>query len=306
MIDEKRKRIREILRHSTSLGLSGVERIANSLKDEPKARLRRLRSRAVIGLDDVAVLSKGLGDEFPDLVYFFANYKMGTPTPSKFSDEVPIIIYRSLIEAIEASLSLEKERPEFNGPYYNRPNILCRLPWPEELASGDPERLIGGREAPSEVIDLAIEYRELGRWFMLRYETKGYLFPRAPLRADDEIKLDAVPIAGESYLPFQLLDFAESEFFTLYDSNDEETTSFAKRAYALWRRIYTSNIAHYDPADGKIVMIDNWDGAYDWNVGKRALANALDNPPRYAGFAPRPDAAGRTLMLGPKPSQKKA
>jgi hypothetical protein len=299
MTDSKREEIRKLLSQRSESGARDIDSISNALKDEPEARVRRLRSDAIICIDDVEAFSDSLQAEFPGLVNFFANYKTGTPTPSKFSDEVPIVLFPSLHAAVLASLDIEKRRPAFNGPDFNRPGIFCRLPWPDESASADPEQLIGGREFPDDTFRLACQYRDLGRWFTLHYRTKGYLHPCTIADRKGRWTLDREKSSDKQYLPFQVLDFALSEFFTLYDLNDGETMSFAKRAHALWRRIYTDRIAHYDPATGKVVQLEGWDGKFSWNIGKHALANALSDPPRYAGFAPLSASDGSPLMLGP-------
>lgn len=306
MIDEKRTRIRELLSQQSRPGGESVERLAELLIDEPRARVRRLRSKATICMDDVKAFSGLLQAEFPGLIYFFANYKMGTPTPSKFSDDVPIALFPSLHAAVLASLEIERQRPTYNGPDFNRPDIFCRLPWPDEGASTDLEQLIGGREFPDNTFRLACQYRDLGRWFMLHYPTKGYLCPRIPADRRMAWILDPTKSPDRQYLPFEVLDSAQSEFFTLYDLNDDETMSFSKRAYALWRRTYTNRVAHYDPMTGEPVLPEGWDGKFSWDIGRRALANALAEPRRYAGFAPRSATDGSPLMLGPavRPSKQ--
>jgi hypothetical protein len=299
MTDEKRTRIRKHLDQLNGSTKQSAEISTERLESQPRARVHRLRSKAIISIEDVENFSKLLQVEFPGLVYFFANYKMGTPTPSKFSDDVPIVLFPSLHVAVLASLEIETQRPAYNGPNFNRPDIFCRLPWPDESTPGIAEQLIGGREFPDDAFDLAFQYRDLGRWFMLHYPTKGYLYPRMMTDPRKEWTLDDVKSVEQQYMPFQVLGSAQSEFFTLYDLNDAETTSFAKRAHALWRRIYTNKVAHYDPATGKAVQPAGWDGNFSWNVGKQALAGALSDPPRYAGFAPCSASDGSPLMLGP-------
>jgi len=306
MPDIRRERIRELLSQCSKTGARDIDSISEALKKEPEADVRRLRSKAIICIDDIKVFSNLLQADFPGLIYFFANYKVGIPTPSKFSDDVPIILFPSLHAAVLASLEIERQRPAYNGPDFNRPDIFCRLPWPDERASADPEQLIGGREFPGNVFRLACQYRDLGRWFRLHYPTKGYLYPRAPTDQKVAWILDSTKSPNEQYMPFQILDSAESEFFSLYDLNDEETMSFSKRAYALWRRTYTNKIAHYDPATGKIAQPEGWQGKFSWHIGKCALANALAEPPRYAGFAPCSAPDGSPLMLGPVAKSVKA
>nr|WP_298681887.1 hypothetical protein [uncultured Dongia sp.] len=301
MTDEKRTSIRELLGQRGRSAKESAEKFVKDLENEPRARVRRTRSKAIISIEDIKFFSELLLAEFPDLIYFFANYKTGNPTPSKFSTDVPITLFPTLHAAILASLEIEKQRPAYNGPNFNRPDIFCRLPWPDERTAGIAEQLIGGREFPDDAYDLAFQYRDLGQWFMLHYPTKGYLYPRMMTDPRKEWTLDDVKSPEQRYMPFQVLDSAQSEFFTLYDLNDEETMSFAKRAHALWRRTYTNKVAHYDPATGEIVQPADWDGKFSWNIGKQALANALSDPPRYAGFAPRSASDGSPLMLGPVP-----
>jgi hypothetical protein len=309
--------------------------VQTMLKDEPRARVRRLRSDAFICPDDVAVFSGLLKQEFPDLAYFFSNYKTRWPRPPKFPDDVPIVLHDSLEVAVKEALRCEREEG------LNRPDIFIRWPWPDELASGDPEQLIGRREFPDGVFDLAIQYRDVGRWFTFHYGSHCYLDPRSP-EGDRRLDLSLrsrMPL--DQYPDFEILDAAPSEFFALYDLNDSETMAFAKRAHALWRRTITKDVALYDPVTRAIAEFDveKWTRAlpmepgplsralgttplfaaqngppdarkwkHHTSVGKRALAGALAMPPRYAAFAFssfKGKTDGPALTIGPRPTARK-
>ncbi len=301
-IEERRFNIRKALQYHR-MNHSSFESVAKMLEGEPEAKHRRLRSYAKINIDDVAGYSELLKKEFPDLIYFFANYKTGTPTPSKFRDDVAIILFPSLYHAVLASMDVEKERPAFNGPNFNRPDIYCRWPWPEETASADPERLIGGRDTPDDVFRLALQYRDEGRWFSFHFRGDGYVDPRQPNLRYRLSVLDRSKLPTDAYPEMAVLTGGESEFFAVYDLNDPVTTAFAKRAHALWRRIATKVVAVYDPIVGKIVEPSNWSGRHRRSIGKRALEGALKTPPRYADFAFTPldgYSEGPALMIGPK------
>lgn len=294
-----------------------LEWAIRALKDEPEARHRRLRSYAKINLEDVEVFSQILKQEFPDLIYFFANYKTGIPTPSKFSEDHPIALHVDLLQAVKASLDVERDRPSFNAPNFNRPNIYCRRPWPAELESGDPESLIGGRHEASDVFRLALQYRDEGRWFSFRYRSNGYIDPRDPEARFRMSVLDRSNLPVAQYPDMSVLVGQECEFFTVYDLNDPETTAFAKRAHALWRRISTKNVAAYNPVSGDIVDPENWDSKHWRSIGKRALEGALNIPAKYADFVFQPSAGffgslpivlksdGPALMIGPRPQRVK-
>jgi hypothetical protein len=302
--DGKRRFVNRLLEWDRA-SARDIKDIARQLQGEEKARVRSITSPARICFQDVEVFSRLIKTEFPELVYFFANYKTDKPTPDKFPNDFPLKLFDSLANAVNAAVEVEKSRPSFNGPNFARPNIIARWPWPEERASGDPEELIGRREFPDQSFDVAIQYRAIGRWFMLRYKTNGYLYPEKPASPRDDWRLDKAPLPDRTYWPFQILDADLSEFFVLYDTNDSETTAFAKRAHALWRRICTSKVAHYDPVTWEIVHPENWDGKFAWRIGKCALADALKRPPRYAGFAPCSAENGGRLMLGPVPKKGK-
>jgi hypothetical protein len=300
-------------RSQIELVLDGLEKhpqdlqeAIEALKDEPEAKHRRVRSQARVNLDDIAGFSQLLKLEFPELIYFFANYKTDRPTPSKFSRDHPIALYGDLLGAIEAALEVEQKKPTFNGPNFNRPDIFVRWPWPSERQSGNPETLIGGRGFPDDTFRLALQYRDLGRWFSLRYRSSGYVDPRLPDREYRSPLLDRSRMPVEAYPEISVLKGGDSEFFAFYDLNDPETTAFAKRAHALWRRISTRDVATYDPITCQIVEPEGWKGRHWRSVGKRALAGALEVPPRYADFAfpPKPGRQdGPALMVGPKPKR---
>lgn len=303
--DEKRIFFNKLLEWDRN-SARDLNHIARQLKGEAKARVHSISDEARICFQDVEVYSSLLKSEFPELVYFFANYKTDFPTPDRFPANFPLKLFDNLSDAISAAVEVGASRPSFNGPNFARPNVIVRWPWPEERTSDDPEELIGRREFPDQTFDVALQYRALGRWFMLRYKTNGYLYPDRTTSPHGEWRLDKMPHPDRAYWPFQILDAGQSEFFTLYDANDVETTAFAKRAHALWRRTYTSKIAHYDPTSGEVVSPENWDGKYPWRTGKQALAGALTNPKRYAGFAERTSPDGGRLLIGPVPKRVKS
>jgi hypothetical protein len=274
--------------------------IASMPKRNSLARIRRVRGSAILSPDDVAFYSDLLNQEFPQLIYFFANYKTGVPTPEKFAEDVPVVLYETLKGAVNAALTLEKQRPD-----WNRPDVMVRWPWPEDAFSGDVERLIGGRRFPDPTEDRAGEYRELGRWFLFQYRGKGYLHPRKSTDPRVAPVCDEVQREGVEYSGYLILDATQSEFFSLYDLSDVETKSFAQRAFILWRRISTKHVGHYDPSTHEFFDPPGWDGKYPWYVGKRALLGGLEKPPRYAGFAPKSAEDGSPLMLGPRPVTRK-
>ncbi len=293
------------------------DQIARELLREPEAKHHRLRSHAKIDLEDVEVFSKLLRQEFPGPVYFFANYKAGRPTPSKFSENHSITLYDDLLQAAKASLEVERVRPPFDGPDFNRPNIYCRWPWPDELNSGDPARIIGGRNEASDVFGLALQYRDDGRWFSFRYRCNRCIDsrdPKAPFRMS---VLDRSKVPPERYHEIPVLTGQEGEFFAVYDLNDPETTAFAKRVHALWLRIPTKSIASFNPITGGIVESAGHDSKHWRSIGKRALEEALKTPPRYADFASQPSGGllgimsiiskseGPALMIGPRPKKLK-
>lgn len=307
-LEARRVHIRQVLekleKHPSQLTWA-----IESLQEEPEAKHRRLRSYAKINIQDVAVFSDLLKEEFPELVYFFANYKTGTPTPSKFPDTHPIALHSDLLQAVNAALDVERDNPSFNGPNFNRPDIYCRWPWPEEREAADPERLIGGRQTPDDTFRLALQYRDEGRWFIFRYRSKGYIDPRQENLRYALSVLERSQLPLSQYPEMTVLSGTESEFFACYDLNDSETTAFAKRAHALWRRVITKNVAVYDPITRSIVDPDSWKGKHSRSVGKKALEGALESPARYVDFAYTPldnRSIGPALMIGPKPKKPRA
>ena len=276
------------------------------LASEPEAKHRRLRSYAKINLDDVKVYSDLLRQEFPELIYFFANYKVGVVSMAKFPDDVPIVFFPSLYNGVMASLDHEKER---QGALFNRRYIYCRWPWPHERATNDPEHLIGGRYEPSDVFRLALQYRDEGRWFSFRYRCRGYVDPRQEYLRFGRTVLELGKLPLDQYPEISILTGQPSEFFAVYDFDDPETTAFAKRAHALWRRIATKDMAVYDPISRLIVDVPNWNGRSVGSIGRCALAGALETPARYAAYASWPSDRrneGPALMVGPKPKKVRA
>ncbi len=300
MKEAKLKWLKSILQDRPE-GSRALESVAKQLETEPVARVRRIRSQSVLCMDDVQFFSDLLHVEFPEAVYFFLNFKTGRHRPPLYPETQPIVLHASLREAVEASMSASRPRPE----------VVCRLPWPDELVCRDPERLIGGRDYPDSVFDLAIQYRALGRWFSMDYASEGYVDPRKYRDKDgDPYILRRAFLSPELYPPFELLipgrdAFSKySEFFTLYDLNDPETTAFAKRVNALWRRLSTNKVAVYDPSTRRVVDTEALPGDSGY-IGKQALAHALEDPPRYPTWVARSVQEGAALMIGPRPRKKR-
>lgn len=301
MNEEKRKWLADVLRQRTG-GARALEHMAKLLANEPVARVRRISSEAVLCMDDIESFSALLRAEWPEAVYFFLNFKTGRHRPPKYPDDQSIVLYSTLRESVEAAMAAHSPRPE----------IVCRWPWPEELDSGDPERLIGGREFPDAAFDLAIQYRALGRWFSVQYASEGYVDPRTHLdRAGEPYILGRGTLDPKAYPPFELLIPGRdahspfSEFFSLYDLNDPETMAFSKRAHVLWRRLSTKAVSIYDPSTGNVVEAKAAAGD-NGLVGKKALNNVLSHPPRYPAWVLRSRQRGAALMIGPRPKKAKA
>lgn len=307
MINKRRGFLQKLLAwdRKSARDLKAIER---ELQNEPGAKHRQLRSHAKINRDDVAEFSAVLKQEYPALVYFLANYKIDEPGRRQFPGSLPIVIHGSLLEAVKTASEDENMKKSSSRPNWNRPNIFVRWPWPEELVSGDRELLIGGRYVPDDTFRLAAQYRDEGRWFLFNCRSDGYIDPKSS-QDDAEFSLhDRSRLRADAYPRFDLLAGRESEFFTFYDLNDPETTAFAKHAHALWRRIATKDVAVYDPISRNVVDPEGWSGRHWRSIGKRALAGALETPPRYADFAFLPSDGrrdGPALMVGPKPKRQK-
>jgi hypothetical protein len=258
------------------------------------ARTKHFNMLACLCPDDIRVFSDSLLEEFPAAVYFFWNYKTDFRRPPKYPDHKPIEFFASLDEGIKAS----KLMP--NGPA--RPEVAMRLPWPEDFASGDPERLIGGRTIPGPG-DYTAELRQFGRCIGLIDDNNGYVDARTYRQypGDRPILTSVGTLPPSAYPLFYMLSGGPACLHAYYDTADPETTAFVTKVKALWRRLYTQSVAIYNPIDDSVVLPK----VHYFYIGKHALANAVDGSKRYPCRYSRPGHQGPALMIGPRPKKSR-
>jgi hypothetical protein len=252
-------------------------------------RIHSFNPYAVLSFEDLLVFSNLLRAEFPEAVYFCGNYKSSNRLPPQYPSDKPIEFYPSLYDGTRHF-----------GNWLKRPRIYFRVPWSEEIASYDPNELIGGRWEPVEGSD-SVQWRKFGRCADVLFQAGEYEDARTYRtgRAGSPPLIEQRGTLPSAVYPqFFTLSGIGSRLHGAYDSNDAETTAFFKRVHALWRRLSTWETALYNPITGEISQ-----EARGENYGKLALAAAIDGTKRYPGFGLARD--GAALMLGPRPKKPK-
>lgn len=198
-------------------------------------RWQNLRPRLVF--EDIEDILARLRQVYPELVLFPRVFHFPDRQEPRYTT-MPVRFYPELRDYLE--------RPWLEGglsPY----GLALRVPWPEDIASGDPERLIGGRNRRAYEDDVAA-YRQFGRAVYLDCGISQEIVP-ANRRAIAEllnIKEDEVPEVRwfRHYM-------SQNNIELLYNSADPDITAFVKTVRQCMRGLTTSTNAAYDVLTGE-------------------------------------------------------
>ena len=253
--------------------------------------------RASVGPDDLRAYSDLVAAAHPDAVHFLVNYKKGFTYLPDFPESKPIRLHATLNDAIE--------NDGFRDPDVRMPVVGIREPWPEDLMSGLPEDLIGGRFYPKYNRTTKAEMRRFGKYVEVVVGFRGYR-DAAIYRHHNSSTLLIEELGKQNlsaYPPYNFLEFQElgPNLHAYFDANDPETSAFCKSMANLWRSLSTREVALYDPITGAIV-----DPAYRYRnpIGKIALRQAIDGSGRIAEVVkPTRDS---WAIVGERPKKAKA
>jgi hypothetical protein len=183
-------------------------------------------------LEDVAEIVERLRQIYPELVLFPRGLHIHGNREPRY-DTVPVRFYSS-------------PREYHDDPWLDDGLSPCglalRVPWPEDLAAGDPERLIGGRHRRA-YDDDAITYRRFGRVVYLDSGINLEIVSadRSAIAALLKISRAEVPEIRwfRHYMSQSSIEF-------LYNSADQDLTDFVKNVRQCMRGLTTTMNATYD------------------------------------------------------------
>jgi hypothetical protein len=239
-------------------------------------------------MPDVAALQSELKRLYPTLVMFPRSHhfhELGQePRRPEFIDDM-----------------VEHFRPRLNaeGNYRHNYPLALRVPWPEDLATGNPQRLIG-RPHRRPYQDSKEAFRRFGRTVYFRESMReshmmlgGITIepPRASVASAFDIRLEAVP-------PFRVL--ASRGGFNVelpYDTEDPEVAAFAKTVSSiLGKQTVRTSCLYGGPAQQPILTYSHMP------ISKRFLQRCAVEPGLhlhlYGAYQSRP------LFCGPTPAQR--
>ena len=246
----------------------------------PHLPLRWYDLRPRLLLEDIEDIVERLRRFYPELVLFPRGLHLhALPVPGY--DTVPVRFYANPREY--------EDDPWLEGglsPY----GLALRVPWPDESASQDPERLIGGRGRYPYKDDRQV-YRRFGRVLYLSSGICQEIVHANKSAIADITGVSARDIPDIRYFRY-FMSQTSVEF--LHDSSDPDMVSFVRHVRLSMRGLTTTTNACYDVITGEPV--------YAFPVlaeSKRWLRRCALEDHLYSGPGAR--SGNRVLFMGPTP-----
>lgn len=125
--------------------------------------------------------------------------------------------------------------------------LTLRVPWPEDIASGDPEQLVGGRKRLAYEDDVAV-YRRYGRTMYL-----GGSIGREIVSANKQViaEIAGIDVSLVPDIRYFRGRQARSSIELLYDADDADYLDFVRNVRLSMRGLTTSVEATYDVLTGE-------------------------------------------------------
>lgn len=188
-------------------------------------------------LHDVATLQTELRRLYPTLVMFPRSYHF-----HELGDEPrrPEFIH-NMVEHFTPKLSSDGEYTANNG-------LALRVPWPEDIATGNPQRLFG-RPHRRPYQDSKEAFRRFGRTVYFRAPTlmSGMMLSSIKLKPSPYAIATAFSIPIEAVPHIRLLaSLGSFDAEIPYDTKDPEVTTFAKSVSSILSKLTVRTSCAYD------------------------------------------------------------
>jgi hypothetical protein len=187
--------------------------------------------------DDFHEIVERLRVIYPDLVLFARGFHFPDHREPRYAT-MPIRFYKDYLSFVADPWVENGVRPF---------GLALRVPWPEDIASGDPERLIGGRKRYAYEDDVA-GYRKYGRTMYLGGAVGRHIVSANKQLIAEIAGIDVSLVPDVRYFRGRL---ARSSIEFLYNADDADYVDFVRNVRRSTRGLTTSVEASYDVLTGE-------------------------------------------------------
>ncbi|WP_374369965.1 hypothetical protein [Dongia sp.] len=255
-------------------------------RKNPFVRMNWLQRAPRLVQDDVMVLQLELRRLYPQMVLFPKRYHF-----HELGQEVgrPAFI-EDMIEHFQPWI---KASSRFG--YTSGEPIAVRVPWPEEIASNNPQRLIG-RPHRRPFDDSPEAFRRFGRTV--------YFGPRSSICYSGiilDLPNELIVGTGENSKS-NIRVLAECDGFEMeipYDTEDEEVVAFVKSITSIITRLGSSAYCYYDCVTGEALFM-----LHAHPASKSFMKRCAMEPGLYL-YLEHGTVNGHPIGIGPTPAQRR-
>ena len=238
--------------------------------------------------EDVAQLQSELRKLYPEMVIFPRRYHF-----HELGEEVrkPVFI-DDMVEHFQPRID-----PESRWGYRSGDAVAIRVPWPDELASGNSQRLIG-RPHRRPYDDSPEAFRRFGSTEYFGVQSTE-CFTGITIDVSPQVLLPYCA-PGVTLAPFSLL--AENVGFDIempHDTEDLEVVAFVKSVSSIANRLGSSGLCYYDLVTGEPLFVLRGQPISRYFLKKCALQRNL-----YL-YLDLGTLNGHPIAAGPTPAQKR-
>ncbi|MBI2256267.1 MAG: hypothetical protein HYU58_16710 [Proteobacteria bacterium] len=239
-------------------------------------------------MPDVSALQSELKRLYPTLVMFPRSYhfhELGEePRRPEFVND--------MVEHFKPTLNV-------NGKYAHNYALALRVPWPEDIATGNPQRLIG-RPHRRPYQDSKEAFRRFGRtvYFQTSIYESGMMLAGITIEPPPAAVAAALDMPVEAVPSFRILASLGGFRVELpYDTEDPEVTAFAKTVSSILSKQAVRTSCTYDGLTREPVFVYS-----HMPISKRYLQRCAVEPDLHVHLGGV--YQGRLLFRGPTPVQR--
>lgn len=259
-------------------------------RKNPFVRMSWIESYPHLTQDDVAILQAELKHLYPTLVMFPRSYhfhKLGDePRRPEFIDDM----VKHFLPTIDLKWG-----------YRWGEAIAVRVPWPEDITTGNPQRLIG-RPHRQPFDDSKEAFRRFGRtvYFKPDIGISRMMLCGITVQPPVELFLAHCSIAAKDMPSFQFLGSLGGFHIEMpHDTEDPEVVAFVKSVSSIVNKLTTRTACLYDGITGNALV--SWSGQ---PVSRSYMRRCALEPHLYL-YCNYSTYDGHPLFTGPTPAQRR-